>query len=206
MRLKSYIRIFVYPNVDSMLNELIRRCMADMESAATSGETTIEAQVRAYDLQAVLLDPGMYSEPDLSLASAYVEIYEKNLGKLDGLDMSVLKADLDNRLESLRTAMNEARFEAAAAASLHEFAKDVFDTWQNSGIFARRRALRELRERAGFRLESHRIGNYVAKTFDLQNEAQARFARAQQAVFAADVTYKLKPGLYAFIYELLKSR
>lgn len=100
-----------------MLNELIRLCIADMESAATLGETTIEAQARAYDLQAVLLDPGMYSEPDLSLVSAYVEIYEKNLGKLDGLDMSVLKADLDNRLESLRTAMNEARFEAAAAAS-----------------------------------------------------------------------------------------
>ena len=206
MLLKSDMRIFVSSNIDTMLNELIRRCTADMESAGTSGESTVEALVRAYDLQEVLLDPGRYLEPESSVKAAYVDVYEKNRGTLDGLDISVLKTDLDNRLESLRTAMNEARFEAAAAASLHEFAKDVFDTWQNSGIFARRRALRELRERAGFRLESHRIGNYVAKTFDLQNEAQARFARAQQAVFAADVTYKLKPGLYAFIYELLKSR
>lgn len=206
MLLKSDMRIFVSSNVDTMLNELIRRCTADMESAGTSGESTVEALVRAYDLQEVLLDPGRYTEPESSVKAAYVDVYEKNRGTLDGLDISILKTDLDNRLESLRTAMNEARFEAAAAASLHEFAKDVFDTWQNSGIFARRRALRELRERAGFRLESHRIGNYVAKTFDLQNEAQARFARAQQAVFAADVTYKLKPGLYAFIYELLKSR
>ena len=206
MLLKSDMRIFVSSNVDTMLNELIRRCTADMESAGTSGESTVEALVRAYDLQEVLLDPGRYPEPESSVKAAYVDVYEKNRGTLDGLDISILKTDLDNRLESLRTAMNEARFEAAAAASLHEFAKDVFDTWQNSGIFARRRALRELRERAGFRLESHRIGNYVAKTFDLQNEAQASFARAQQAVFAADVTYKLKPGLYAFIYELLKSR
>ena len=72
-----------------------------------------------------------------------------------------------------------------------------------SCIFARRRALRELRERAGFRLESHRIGNYVAKTFDLMNEAQARFARAQQAVFSADVKYKIQPDTYAKIYDLL---
>lgn len=69
----------------------------------------------------------------------------------------------------------------------------------------RRRALRDLRERAGFKLESHRIGNYVAKTFDLMNEAYARFARAQQAVFAADVSYKCKEGTYKSIYDILKS-
>ena len=99
--------------------------------------------------------------------------------------------------------MNEVRFEAASAASLHEFAKEVFEIWQTSGVFARRRALRDLRERAGFRLESHRIGNYVAKTFDLMNEAQARFARAQQAVFAADVRYKICPEIYSRIYDIL---
>ena len=70
-------------------------------------------------------------------------------------------------------------------------------------MFARRRALRDLRERAGFRLESHRIGNYVAKTFDLMNEAQARFAKAQQAVFAADVSYKVRPSEYSEIYACL---
>ena len=36
------------------------------------------------------------------------------------------------------------------------------------------------------------------------NEAQARFARAQQAVFAADVTYKIKPGIYSKMYSSLK--
>ena len=107
-------------------------------------------------------------------------------------------------MASLKEAMNEARFEAASAASLHEFAKEVFEIWQTSGIFARKRALKELRARAGFRLESHRIGNYVAKTFDLMNEAQARFARAQQAVFAADVTYKIKPGIYSKMYSSSK--
>ena len=95
------------------------------------------------------------------------------------------------------------RFEAAAAASLHEFTKEVYQIWQTSGVFARRRALKELRERAGFRLESHRIGNYVAKTYDLMNEAQTRYAKAQQAVFAADIAYKIQPGIYSRIYDRL---
>ena len=69
----------------------------------------------------------------------------------------------------------------------------------------RKRALKALRERAGFRLESHRIGNYVAKTFDLMNEAQMKFARTQQKVFASDVRYKIKPGLYGKIAEILSA-
>ena len=75
--------------------------------------------------------------------------------------------------------------------------------WQTAGIFARRRALNELRERAGFRLEAHRIGNYVAKTFDLMNEAQAEFARAQQARFKADISYKIKLDSYTGIQNIL---
>jgi hypothetical protein len=104
----------------------------------------------------------------------------------------------------MREDLNELRFKAAAAASLHEFAKEVWQTWQTAGIFARRRALRDLRERAGFRLESHRIGNYVAKTYDLANEAQMKFAHAQQLLFAADVTYKCRPGVYRDINELME--
>ena len=35
------------------------------------------------------------------------------------------------------------------------------------------------------------------------NEAQARFARAQQAVFAADVKYKIRKDTYKEIYNIL---
>ena len=184
-----------------MINELLKRCAADIEAAA-SGRIALDEQVRAYDLLEAMLDlPGQQVSEDA--AQAYLRAYS---AKAPTVDVSALKAELEARLEPLRAAMNDARFEAAAAASLHEFAKEVFDTWQHAGIFARRRALRELRERAGFRLESHRIGNYVAKTFDLQNEARTRFSRAQQAVFAADVAYKIKSGTYAAIYDMLKSR
>ena len=59
---------------------------------------------------------------------------------------------------------------------------------------------------AGFRLESDRIGNYVAKTFDLMNEANAECARAQQALFAANATYKIKSGIYSKIAAVLHDK
>ena len=36
------------------------------------------------------------------------------------------------------------------------------------------------------------------------NEANARFAKAQQARFAGDVSYKIKPGIYLAISEELR--
>ena len=173
-----------------------------MQKVAASGKMTLEAQVRAYDLL-------QYLSEDVALAPAaeaeeFCRVYEACDDRLEtAYDAGSLKNELESVLEPIRNSLNERRFEAASAASLHEFAKEVWQTWQTAGVFARRRALRDLRERAGFRLESHRIGNYVAKTYDLANEAQARFAKAQQSLFAADVTYKCRPGVYRDIYELL---
>lgn len=176
-----------------------------MRSAAQTSRLSLEQQVRAYDLLQMLgeaSDRGIL--PSESISKEFCEVYEESADALDrAYDEAALKEELSAVLEPLKQAVTEARFEAASAAALHEFAKEVFEIWQTSGIFARRRALQELRARAGFRLESHRIGNYVAKTFDLMNEAQARFARAQQAVFSADVKYKIQPDTYARIYDLL---
>ncbi len=185
------------------MESLIRKCIKDMETVAVSGKYSLDAQVRAYDLLEQLLD--LYYDLPLpaglkDVAAEFCSVYEANASVLDSaFDSSVLAAAAADVLKPLNEACNEARFEAAAAASLHEFAKEVFDIWQNSGVFARRRALKELRQRAGFRLEAHRIGNYVAKTFDLQNEAASRFAKAQQTIYSSDVAYKIRPGLYAEI-------
>ena len=177
---------------------------ADIRKAAIDSLFTLSMQVRAYDALDYILaaEGGTVSEED---AEDFSRAYEEFGEAVENLyDEAALKIEAESQIASMKEVMNEARFEAASAASLHEFAKEVFEIWQTSGIFARKRALKELRARAGFRLESHRIGNYVAKTFDLMNEAQARFARAQQAVFAADVTYKIKPGIYSKIYSSLK--
>lgn len=192
-----------------MLTKLLKCCTDDI-SKVTAGAWDLDAQVRAYDLLDGLLAAdadGRLTEvsDDFRTASQeYVSAYKANEAALDKVfDETALREELSRTLAPYEDALKEARFEAAAAASLHEFAKEVFEIWQTSGIFARRRALRELRERAGFRLESHRIGNYVAKTFDLMNEAQTRFAKAQQARFAADVAYKITAGLHGRIFRLL---
>lgn len=189
------------------MNKVLEACTGDMRSVAEGGAMTLDMQVRAYDLLSYLLEMQEYGMPSglaVDTVGGFCAEYEASSGKLqNAFDEDMLKKEAQARLEDLKKAQNEARFEAAAAASLHEFAKEVFQTWQTAGIFARRRALRELRERAGFRLESHRIGNYVAKTFDLMNEAHARFARAQQAVFSADVSYKVSRGVYDELFQCL---
>jgi hypothetical protein len=189
------------------MERLILQCIEDMQNIVSEGKFSLESQVRAYDLLESLID--LYGDvqiPDVltEAAARFCSLYEENAGILSSsFDASVLMKEAEERLRPLEESCNEARFEAAAAASLHEFAKEVFDIWQNSGVFARRRALKELRDRAGFRLESHRIGNYVAKTFDLQNVAAARFAECQQALYKANVAYKIKKDVYALIAERL---
>lgn len=192
--------------------EALDRCISDMKETVGERLFGLDFQVRAYDLLDCLMAvddaDSLWQNQQMKDVSgrfckSYVELRDELKALYDG---NVLMGEAEEVLVPVRDAMNEARFAAASAASLHEYAKEVFDIWQTSGIFARRRALRELRERAGFRLESHRIGNYVAKTFDLMNEAQAKFAKAQQAVFAADVKYKIRPDTYADIYALLSRR
>lgn len=189
------------------MEALLLGCADDMADALASGTMTLDMQVRAYDLLDMLMaqDTAQEEEGLRAASEKYRKAFEEAGEALAGLfDASELKLEAKRRLQPLESKLNEARFEAASAASLHEFAKETFEVWQISGVFARRRALRELRARAGFRLESHRIGNYVAKTFDLMNEARTRFAKAQQAVFAADRSYKIKPGIYEEIYLRLK--
>lgn len=181
--------------------------VADMKTISTTRKYTVEAQVRAYDLLSCLLeaaDNGVVAVSE-EAAQEFKTVWHQNADVLSAAyNETALKAEAAEMIKPLEKACNDARFNAAAAASLHEFAKETFQTWQTAGIFARRRALKALRERAGFRLEQHRIGNYVAKTFDLMNEANARFAKAQQARFAGDVSYKIKPGIYLAISEELR--
>ncbi len=191
------------------MDRLLRQCIEDMKVISSSGKYFLDAQVRAYDLLELILDicpGGSVSEEFRQAADSMCKVYAENASVLDSsFDATGLMDEASARLKPMEDACNEARFEAAAAASLHEFAKEVFEIWQNSGVFARRRALKELRKRAGFRLESHRIGNYVAKTFDLQNEATERYAKAQQTIYKANAVYKVKPGTYALIAERLSS-
>ena len=193
--------------IQSELSKLISECVNDMSALASAGKWELDAQVRIYDLLALLMDEVYAETVSAQDAESFIMEYGQVKEKLvAAYDQTALLNEVKARLAPLERACTDARFEAAAAASLHEFAKETFQTWQTSGVFMRRRALNALRERAGFRLESHRIGNYVAKTFDLMNEAQVRFATAQQRVFATDIRFKISPDLHSRVSDLLASR
>ena len=179
----------------------ISKCADDL---TTLPALTLEAQVRAYQLLDAMLADSSQSYKTMPCYAEAAEAFSKSIDNQSiEYNEDTLRKELAASLATLEAELNEARFKAAAAESLHEFAKEVWDIWQNSGVFARRRALKELRQRAGFRLESHRIGNYVAKTYDLMNEAHSKFAKAQQAKFAADVSYMIQPAIYDKIKTLL---
>lgn len=187
------------------LDGYIDRCIDDMKTVSASGEWSIDAQVRLYDLLSALLDIEQAGRVvSKEAARRFCDEYEASREVIaTAYDENALLGAVQARLAPLERACTDARFEAASAASLHEFAKETYEVWQTAGIFMRKRALKALRERVGFRLESHRIGNYVAKTFDLMNEAQMHFARAQQKLFAADVRYKVKSDLGSRVVSIL---
>ena len=202
-----------------MISKELVQCTEDMRQAAQNGKISLDACVRAYDLLEKIMDlpdggsvgpADVYSDTiatwcsSLGPAEEYCSEYRRLASVLEkAYDEEVLKQEAADRMKPYEAALEEAALRSAKKTELHQCAKETFEIWQRGGFFARQSALRKLRTLAGFRLESERIGNYVAKTFDLMNEAQAAYARAQQTLFAANVTYKIKAGLYCRIASVL---
>ena len=208
--------------MDRMISAGLEQCIADMREAVHDGKMTLEAQTRAYDLLGYLLEApagevvtdgcGIASEDDArtgmtASAEAFLSAYSECSDKLSAAyDGNQLREESDAQLEPFRKALKEAEDRLKTMTDLHDCAKKTYEIWTGAGFFARQKALRILRQKVGFRLESKRIGNYVAKTFDLMNEAAAAYARAQQALFAADRSYKIRPGIYGEIAAALKPK
>lgn len=188
------------------LDKKFEQCTADMQATAESGLWTLDAQVRLYDLFETLSDMDNVKEltEGSGAAAKFCSEYELLAGQLNSIyDEDSLRNQIDASLKPLKETVAQAEQKVQAAADLHECAKETYDIWQKSGFLARRKAIRILRQKAGFRLETKRIGNYVARTFDLMNIARTDHARAQQALFAADPSYKVKPDLHVRIVALL---
>lgn len=191
-----------------MISKELVRCTDDMRQAAQCGKMSLDAQIRAYDLLEKIEElrdalAALCSSmgPAEEFCAEYLRLAEV-LGP--AYDEEMLKREAQERLKVFESALDNATAQVTKMTELHQCAKDTWDVWQNGGFIARQNALRKLRNLAGFRLESTRIGNYVAKTFDLMNESQAACARAQQALFSANVSYKIKPDLYRKIAAALR--
>ena len=59
---------------------------------------------------------------------------------------------------------------------------------------------------AGFRLERKRTGNFVTRTFDLMQQAQAKAREAELKMYEHNVAYKCSPNTYLKIFELLSEK
>ena len=189
------------------LESHIASCTSDIYDAIATGKYTLDMQVRAYDLLDSLmigLEAGVQMPQD-EAGETFCKVYMDNKDRLEQMiDDTVLKNDAEERMRPYAASLEEMHSKAQAAMQLHELAKETFAIWQSSGIFARQKALRRLRKSAGFRLESHRIGNYVAKTYDLMEEARRAHQKAQQALFSANVAYKCHSGVLNKIHSILQ--
>ena len=190
-----------------MISKEIEFCVQDMHNAVCIGGITLDAQVRAYDLLERLMDLPKEVVGMLPATQEFCQTYESLSDSLETLyDEQSLRDQARQKSLKYEELLHEADARAKSAEELHAVARETFDIWQTGGYFARRKALRNLRTKAGFRLESHRIGNYVAKTYDLMNEAKMAYASAQQALFAANMSYKVKPGIYADLYRHMQEK
>ena len=184
----------------------ISACASDIYDAVASGIYTLDMQLKAYDLLDELLTV-KEAGADLSAtpeSAAFCKAYQEHKDSLQSLINEVeLQAAAEQRKRPFEEVLARAKTDAETAEALHELAKETFGIWQTSGLFARQKALRRLRKSAGFRLESHRIGNYVAKTYDLMEAARRACQKAQQALFSANVTYKCQSGILERIYQEL---
>ena len=191
-----------------MISKELVQCTEDMRQVAQSGKMSLDAQIRAYDLLEKIeefLDVVAALCSSLGPAEEFCAEYLRLAETLSSVyDEDALNQEMSDLLKSYESALAEATSHVAKMTELHQCAKDTWEIWQDGGFIARQSALRRLRNLAGFRLESSRIGNYVAKTYDLMNEAQTSCARAQQALFSANVSYKIRPDLYRKIAAALR--
>lgn len=219
-----YFKLRIYyiceSNHYAMISKELVQCTEDMRQAAQNGKISLDAQVRAYDLLEYIMD--LPEGGSVGPADGYLdtmatwcsslgpaeEFYAEYLRLVEVIeaayDEQYLRQEAEEMMRPYEEALAAATQLCAERTTLHQCAKETFEIWQNAGFFSRQSALRKLRSLAGFRLESDRIGNYVAKTFDLMNEANASFAKAQKNLFAANVSYKIKPGLYSRIAKALR--
>ena len=110
----------------------ISQCADDM---AVLQAITLEAQVRAYRLLDAMLADSMQS---YKASPEYAKAAEEFINALNthqpDFDEEALKKELSSVLAPIDAQANDARFKAASAESLHEFAKEVWNIWQTSGV------------------------------------------------------------------------
>ena len=211
-------------NVNEWLKELtgqVEEVCRDVEDMAASGQYPVVTLLRGYDLLEALgdwekvnynleqaqKDTPEYAEGFLAALQQYVQIYLINGERLYAImDMDQIKMKAAAYMGPWKRKHNEALEELEQATALWEMATVAHQAQLEGNFFQKWKTLREVRKMAGFRLERKRTGNFVVRTFDLMQQAQAKARDAELKVYEHNVGYKCTPDIYMKLCEIIQDK
>lgn len=204
--------------------ESVSQGTQDILNIIKVGEFSVLSQLRAYDLLEQTSDTVSFKAKiemlkvqlgvevvnkallDLSLQiKSYNMAYQKYSEELDKVfDAEKMSKLAKNYAKPWEKKYLKAKKEYQDAVELWELAKKTQSIFENGNFIKRYFALRKLRNKAGFKLERGKVGNYVTRTFDLMQEAFGQMRKAELDKFSHNVEYKCTSQMYGKIYNGLK--
>ena len=190
----------------------------DMEEIALSGQYPVVVLLRSYELLEML---GSWEDMEYNMQQygkgesakfhealeLYCNSYLANGERLYAImDMEQIRMKAAAYMGPWKRRHNEALEELEKATALWEMAKIAHKAQQEGNLWERWKTLRQVRKMAGFRLERRRTGNFVTRTFELMQQAQARAREAELKLYEHNVEYKCTPDSYLRIYEAIQGK
>lgn len=198
---------------------MIRQVIADIEDITVSGQYPVVTLLRGYELLECLGDDTLEYELGqagegssaagefFETVGRFRECYLANGEKLYSvIDMEQVQMKAAAYMGPWGKRYKEARQEARKAEELHKMAKIAHKAQEEGGFFEKWKTLRQVRKMAGFPLERKRTGNFVARTFDLMEQARMKAREAELKMYEHNVAYKCTPDTYLRIFEVINKK
>lgn len=191
----------------------VEQVRQDMEEIAATGQYPVVMLLRGYDLLEQLGDWENVkynvgeSEDFYKALQEYRESYLVHGEQLYAvIDMEQVRVKAAAYMSPWVRRYKEARQEQEKAVELWEMAKIAHKAQEEGSFWEKWSTLRKVRKMAGFRLERGRTGNFVSRTFDLMQEAQAKARQAELEMYGHNVAHKCTPDSYMKIFELVSGK
>ncbi len=191
----------------------VEQVRQDMVEIAATGQYPVVMLLRGYDLLEQLGDWENVkynvgeSEDFYKALQGYRESYLVHGEQLYAvIDMEQVRMKAAAYMSPWVRRHKEARQELDKAAELWEMAKVAHKAQEEGSFWEKWSTLRRVRKMAGFRLERGRTGNFVSRTFDLMQEAQAKARQAELEMYGHNVAHKCTPDSYMKIFELVSGK
>lgn len=191
----------------------VEQVRQDMEEIAATGQYPVVMLLRGYDLLDMLGDWENVkynvgeSEDFYKALERYRESYLVHGEQLYAvIDMEQVRMKAAAYMSPWVRRYKEAQQELEKAVELWEMAKIAHKAQEEGSFWEKWSTLRKVRKMAGFRLERGRTGNFVSRTFDLMQEAQAKARQAELEMYGHNVVHKCTPDSYSKIFELVSGK